>query len=135
MAPKGKAKPKAKIKKKMGRPKIEVDLSQLEAFCQVLCTQEEISLFLGCSVDTLNRRLKESSGQTFADFYKRHSTGGKMSLRRAQYKAAMDGNATMLIWMGKQGLGQRDKPEGDDLPDPLPVSITIQVEDAAKNQS
>ena len=134
MAKKKKLSP-AKKKKKMGRPKIEVDLSQLEAFCQVLCTQEEIALFLGCSIDTLNRRLKESVGKTFADFYKKHRTGGKMSLRRAQYKAAIDGNATMLIWMGKQNMGQKDKPDGDDISEPLPVSIIIQVEDATKRQS
>ena len=34
---------------------------------------------------------------------------GKASLRSAQFKAALAGNATMLIWMGKQLLGQRDK--------------------------
>ena len=130
MAPKRKA--KSKIKKKMGRPKIEVDLSQLEAFCQVLCTKEEISLFLGASLTTLDRRIKESTGLTFEGFYKKYSMGGKMSLRRAQYKAAIDGNATMLIWMGKQTMGQRDKPEGDDISEPLPVTITIQVEDATK---
>lgn len=32
-------------------------------------------------------------------------------LRAAQYKAAMEGNTTMLIWLGKQRLGQSDKNE------------------------
>ncbi len=35
-----------------------------------------------------------------------------MSLRRRQYSAAMDGNSTMLIWLGKQWLGQKE-PEKD----------------------
>lgn len=34
-----------------------------------------------------------------------------MCLRREQYKAAMGGNTTMLIWLGKQLLGQSDKSE------------------------
>jgi len=123
-------------KKKMGRPKIEIDFNQLQAFCQVLCTKEEICLFLGVSLTTLDRRIEELTGQTFEVFYKKHSTGGKMSLRRAQYKSALEGNPTMLIWMGKQTIGQRDKPEGDDMAIPQPISITIQVEDAAnKHQS
>lgn len=36
---------------------------------------------------------------------------GRVSLRRRQFKAANDGNATMLIWLGKQYLGQADKQE------------------------
>lgn len=36
-----------------------------------------------------------------------------MSLRRAQMKLAESGNATMLIWCGKQYLGQTDKVEID----------------------
>lgn len=30
----------------------------------------------------------------------------RMRLRRAQLRLAMDGNVTMLIWLGKQYLGQ-----------------------------
>ena len=34
---------------------------------------------------------------------------GKASLRRKQYEVAMGGNCTMLVWLGKQYLGQTDK--------------------------
>ena len=34
---------------------------------------------------------------------------GRMSLRRAQLNIALKGNPTMLIWAGKQLLGQSDK--------------------------
>lgn len=33
---------------------------------------------------------------------------GNISLRRTQKQQADSGNATMLIWLGKQWLGQRD---------------------------
>lgn len=33
-------------------------------------------------------------------------------LRRAQFKAALNGNATMLVWLGKNRLGQSDSPRG-----------------------
>ena len=36
-----------------------------------------------------------------------------MSLRRAQYQKALDGNPTMLIWLGKQILGQRERVDID----------------------
>jgi hypothetical protein len=32
-----------------------------------------------------------------------------MSLRRKQYSTAMEGNATMLVWLGKNWLSQTDK--------------------------
>lgn len=36
-----------------------------------------------------------------------------MSLRRMQYRAACAGDRTILIWLGKQYLGQRDKQDLD----------------------
>ncbi len=33
-------------------------------------------------------------------------------LRRAQFKAAFNGNTSMLIWLGKNRLGQTDSPKG-----------------------
>ena len=35
----------------------------------------------------------------------------KKRLRKAQLDAALSGNSTMLIWLGKQMLGQVDKQE------------------------
>ena len=34
-----------------------------------------------------------------------------VELRKKQFEMAMDGNVQMLIWLGKQYLGQKDKPE------------------------
>jgi len=36
---------------------------------------------------------------------------GKASLRRTQWKAATGGNSTMMVWLGKNVLGQTDKQE------------------------
>ena len=100
-----------KATNKGGRPTKPVDLEMLKGLADIQCTAEECSSVLGVSVDTIDRRLKAEGYGGFADFYKSHSDGGKVSLRRAQFKAALDGNPTMLIWMGKQVLGQRDKQE------------------------
>jgi len=86
-----------------GRPKFKIDYTQVEKLGAIMCTQAEIASILGCSVDTLQRDTK------FCGLYKTAIDNGKMSLRRAQYKSAMLGNATMQIWLGKQYLGQRDK--------------------------
>lgn len=88
-----------------GRPRFKIDYEQVHKLALMQCTQEEMASFLGCSVDTLHRDAK------FRGIYKAGMDEGKSSLRRLQWKAAHAGNTTMLVWLGKQYLGQRDKAE------------------------
>lgn len=44
----------------------------------------------------------------------------RQSLRMAQLKLALNGNATMLIWLGKNMLGQSDNPTNTEANSPLP---------------
>ena len=96
-------------KKKTGRPKIQIDFNNVKKLCALQCTAQEIADFNDCSVDTLDRRLREEYKLGFADFFKKHNSGGKISLRRNQFKLS-EKNATMAIWLGKQYLGQSDTP-------------------------
>ena len=93
---------------KMGRPKLDIDQEQLEKLMGIHCTEEEIAGWFECSVDTIERRCVEYFGETFAEAYKKFSGRGKCSLRRAQWTAAQNGSITMMIWLGKQMLGQKD---------------------------
>ena len=96
-------------KKKMGRPRIEIDWSQFDKLCHMQCTLSEIASFFDCSEDTIERRVKEEFGVTFAEHYAKKAARGKISLRRKQFETAMAGNTTMLIWLGKQHLDQKEK--------------------------
>jgi len=92
-------------KKPVGRPKKVIDYEAAEKLAYLHCTQEEMASFLGVSTDTLRR------DPVFCDIYKKGMDNGRTSLRRLQWKQAEEGNTTMLIWLGKQILGQRDKQE------------------------
>lgn len=95
-----------------GKVKILWDESyfkQFEDLCYIQCTQAEICHVLDVDPDTLGRKLQEHYGMGYADAYKKFSDGGKMSLRRMQFKKAQEGSNTMLIWLGKQYLGQSEK--------------------------
>jgi hypothetical protein len=87
----------------MARPTKEpdVDANVMERLAAICCTMTEIAAVTGLSVDTLERR--------YAEPIKRGREVGKATLRREQYRLAMAGNPTMLIWLGKQLLGQTDK--------------------------
>ena len=108
----------AETKNKVGRPKFEVNWTQVEGMCAIHCTGEEIAGVLGCSYDTLERAIKRDHNLNFAEYYAQKSANGKVSLRRKQYTAAMEGDRTMQIWLGKQWLGQAEKQDvaiGDNL--------------------
>lgn len=87
-----------------GRPKIEFTEEQQELIkrlSELFCSQEEIAYALGVSRDTI---------QKHADLLDEGKARGRVKLRRAQMNKALEGNPTMLIWLGKQMLGQTDQP-------------------------
>jgi len=85
----------------MARPRAEVDEKLLENLASIGCTLDEISLVLEVSKRTLERR--------FDAAIKRGRAKLCASLRRKQVEQAMAGNSTMLVWLGKQLLGQTDR--------------------------
>ena len=93
----------------MARPRIEIDYDKFAKLCEIQCTQEEIGYVLGCSADTLARAVKRDMNMSYADYYKKHGSVGKIALRRYQFVLAKK-NTAMAIWLGKQYLGQRDMP-------------------------
>lgn len=101
-----------------GRPRKELDLNLIAQLAAIQCTDEEIAAALDVCVETLIRRKKEPG---FVEALERGKAKGRVSLRRLQWKAANAGNTAILIFLGKQILGQRDKPEEGGLDDsPLP---------------
>jgi hypothetical protein len=112
-------------KKKTGhRPKIEIDWDLFENLCRIQCTLEEMTGFLKCSEDTIERAVKRQYKKPFADIVKNLKADGRASLRRTQWVAAMKGNTAMQIWLGKQHLDQRDK-FPDDTPDERELTLRI----------
>ena len=89
----------------MARPKKKIDPEQVKKLALIQCTMIEMAAFFECSVDTLERR--------FADVIKIGRENGKTSLKRKQFEIAMSGNVGMLIWLGKQHLGQKDQVENE----------------------
>ena len=94
-----------------GRPRIEINWPDFDRLCEVQCTLEEIAAHFGVSEDTVERAVKREHKTSFADYFAEKRKAGFVSLRRRQYELAMAGNATMLIFLGKQYLGQSDKRE------------------------
>jgi hypothetical protein len=106
--------------KKAGRPKLEIDGALVEKLAGIGCPNKEIAAIVGCSVDTLDRH--------FADIIAKGRENGKTRLRKKQIEVALAGNVTMLIFLGKNMLGQADKQEISG-PDGSPVmQLPLSVE-------
>lgn len=99
--------------KQMGRTERKLTYKEWERaqnMASIMCTGEEIAHVLRISYDTLVKEVKSIGYKSFPDWFKEHSSKGKMSLRRKQFEMA-ERNAAMAIWLGKQYLGQSDKLE------------------------
>ena len=94
----------AEVEKKAGRPRAKIDLELLEKLSVIHCSRQEMADLLGIHRTTL---IKNAD---YAAIIARGMAEGKKSLRRKQLEIAMGGNPTMLIWLGKNMLGQSDQP-------------------------
>lgn len=97
---------------KRGPKIIQIDWQEFDKLCYMQCTATEIAAWFNCSVDTIERRVEEAHGVKFAEYFAEKKQHGRISLRRAQFQAAtVKGNTSMMIWLGKQYLDQKDKQE------------------------
>ena len=112
-------------KKKTGRPPKPIDLDGFERLCQLLCTLEEIAGWFGVSKETIVRRVSEHYDEPFPTIFEQKKQGGKISLRRSQFRLS-EKNAAMAIFLGKNYLGQSDNPQGVDVRLTLPESFIIE---------
>ena len=95
----------------MARPHIEINWDDAEKLLGMQCTLRELDYWFQCSEDTIERAVKRKFKIGYAEWSGQKLTRGRISLRRKQFEVAMNGNVAMLIWLGKQYLGQADKIE------------------------
>lgn len=95
----------------MARTPKPIDPDQVKKLASIGLSNAEIGAVLDCSPDTIERRFK--------GIMKAGREHRNASLRRKQFEVAIAGNPTMLIWLGKQFLGQADKSEVRQTSDPL----------------
>ena len=87
----------------VGRNNAIVPPQEVEDLAAIGCNDKEIAAWFGIHDNTLRYQ--------FSDELIKGRENLKQSLRRAQIKLALTGNAVMLIWLGKNILGQTDTPQ------------------------
>ncbi len=110
----------------MARPKANIDWSIVDKYLQAQCDGVGIAGLLGVDVETLYNRCKSDNSLGFSEYAALKKSEGKELLRMKQFKIAMDGDKTMLVWLGKQYLGQK---EYSDMNFSQPITIKFDPED------
>lgn len=96
----------------------------IAALARIQCTGDEISCALGVSINTWDAFKRDNP--VVGEVMRNWRGEGRISLRRNQFKAADNLNPALLIWLGKQELGQRDKFEHTG-PGGGPIQVTVDV--------
>lgn len=84
----------------MARPKCSIKNNKIQLLASKGLKITEMADLFGVDRDTITSRFSAEITKGKADLRK--------NLRSAQIKAALNGNPSMLIWLGKQYLGQSD---------------------------
>lgn len=93
----------------MGRPpgsgvkEIKDPADRIKQLASIGCTDAEIALVCDVGETTLRAR--------FGDLLQRGHAEFKSRIREMQFKRALEGSDTMLIWLGKVVLGQKEQSE------------------------
>lgn len=93
---------------KGGRPVAEIDWEKLDTLIGIQCTAVEVSAYLGLSERTIERAIKRTHKMSLVEYFKQKAKAGHISIRRALYKKAVNGDTTALIFWYKAHLNFTD---------------------------
>lgn len=106
----------------MSRPEKPIDWKKVDELLVAGCFGTEIASHFDMHHETFYTRVQEKFGVGFTAYASEKKSQGDSILRAVQYKHALKGNTTMLIWLGKNRLKQR---EGEDPKEKPPNDASI----------
>ena len=109
----------------MGRKKANIPWDKVDKYLQAQCNGTGIAAILGIHPDTLYLRCEAEKKMGFSEYSSLKKAEGKELLRAKQFQTAMSGNTTMMVFLGKNYLEQRDKPEPEPTNESFEFDITI----------
>jgi DNA-binding CsgD family transcriptional regulator len=111
----------------MARPKKKIDGAEVVRFASNGASNREIADFVGVDEGTIRNR--------FSAIIRKERAELRYRLRKAQIDLALSGNATMLIWLGKVMLEQREYTEPERPPESVEIVIGGKPADRGTDES
>jgi len=93
----------------MAYKKANIDWNIVDKLLRKRVSGVNVAARLGIHENTLYQRCKKDLGVEFVAYAQKKKAEGADMIGEKQFDVGMDGNVSMLIWLGKQYLGQTDK--------------------------
>jgi len=91
---------------------VNIDWDIVDSLLEAGCDGVHVAAYFGIHPDTLYNRCKEENNTDFSAYKAEKRAKGDLKLFVAQFDAAVkEKDRAMMIWLGKQRLGQKDKQE------------------------
>lgn len=97
---------------KNGRPVLPIDMEKLAGLMRFKPTLADAAAFFKCSQDTIDRRIKDETGLTYAEFREQNMVHIRFSLVQKAMDKALKGDNVMIIFCLKNLCGWKN--EGPD---------------------
>ncbi len=98
----------------MTRPKAPINWDEVDQMLIAGSPGTEIADYYGIDKETLYNRCKKDNNIGFTDYLRQKRSKGDALIRKQQFAKALgltsNGDTSMMIWLGKNRLGQRDTP-------------------------
>lgn len=96
-----------------GRPEKPIDWDRVNELLEAGCLGTEIAPHFDLHYTNFYDRVEKKYGMSFTEYASKIRQKGHSCLREKQYKKALRGDNTLLIWLGKNRLGQKEHPDQD----------------------
>ncbi len=106
----------------MARPEKPIDWKKVDQLLLAGCHGTEIAPHFDIDIDTFYRKVQAEHNIGFTAYSALKRNQGDSLLKAKQYEKAMSGDNTLLIWLGKSRLKQRDY-DFNDMP-PLDANVS-----------
>lgn len=95
----------------MCRKEIPINWKRADELLEAGCLGTEVAAYFGMHPETFYDRVVKEKKVGFSEYSSKKKSSGEALIREAQFdKAVKKKDNSMLIWLGKQRLGQKDSP-------------------------
>lgn len=95
----------------MSRPEKIIDWELVDQLLIAGCLGTEIAAHFGMNANTFYNRVSDEYNMGFSEYSQQKKSHGDSLIRKAQFDKALERDNTMMIWLGKQRLGQKENHE------------------------
>ena len=93
-----------------GRPRKPIDWARVDQLLEAGCPATEIAPHFNMCADRFRRRVEKEFGIRYTEYAATRHKRGDSRIREKQFEKALNGDNTLLIWLGKNRLSQSDNP-------------------------